>query len=458
MSAQQAEAEQSLIWQEPDFRELLSLLDRRRWWVVYVFLATLAIAVLFSLWARPVYRASAIVQVAGPAFVSFGPPQGQAAGALLIPESTSVETMVELIKRPEVLRRAASIAGLDADTLGSGRMSVRRVGTTNLVAIDVDSTDPIRASRLADAVAQATVDVNLQGRRRHFTEVRKYIETQLNDTGRRLVSVEHSIARFRSEGGNAALTQETAADIQRISELQSQRLALQLDIHGLQESVREDPPDSGSMPSAAQGTLPGAADSPTVKTLRDQLASLEVELAGLRAQFTDRYPTVKDAEARIHRIQELLRQEEADHAALLNAQLHVLEVKERILSDTIRRLESHIQTVPMRELRLEDLTREQKVEQDSYLFLAQKLEEARIAETSVGSEAQLASPAVVPIRPVKPNKPLNTLIGCIVGLSLGIGAALVAERFDDTLKDRDDVERSLGVPVLGVVPSVKRDR
>ena len=456
MLAQPVETEERVTWPEPDLREYLSILDRRKWWVVNVFLASLAIAVLFTYWARPVYRGAAIVQVAGPAYVSLGSPQGQGQGTVFVPESTTVDTMVELMKRPEVLQQAASIAGLASDAVGARRISVRRVGATNLIEIDVDSADPLRASTLADAIAQATMQVNLEGRRRQFTDVRKYIETQVDDTSRRLRSIEESIARFRSEGRNVALSQETAADVQRISELQSRRLALQLEIRNLQEDMRQDSLNLMFMPTAAQGNPDATGDVPIAKALRDQLSGLEVELAGLRAQFTGKYPEIKAAEAKLQEIQQLLRQEGADQMASLRAQQRLLEIKDKVLGDAIQQLERRIENVPLQELELEKLTREQKVNEGNYVFLAQKLQEARIEETSVGSEVQLVSPASPPTRPVKPNKPLNTVIGCMVGLCLGIGAALIVERLDDTLKNKDDVERNLGVPILGVVPSVKR--
>lgn len=459
MPTQPVETPQSEFQQEPDLRHYLNTLDRRRWWVAVVFLLVLAGTVVFTYWTPPVYRASAIVEVAGPTFVALGSP-GQAPdqGPVMVPESTSVDTMVEIMRGPEVLQRAASVAGLvpDPGKRLSG-ISVQRVAATNLVRIDVENTDRIRAMRLADAVATATADVNLEGRRRHFTDVRKYIETQIGETTRRLHSAEEAMAQFQSKGGNVALGQTTTGDIQKISELQTQRLALQLDIHNLEGYMRQDPaslaPAQGQ--EGRQASVSGATEIPIVRTLHDELAKLEVELAGLRAQFTDKYPAVREAEARLEQTRQLLQRENSNQMASLKAQLDALRARDQVLSDMIRQLEGEVAGVPQRQLTLEMLTREKKVEEGNYVFLAQKLQEARLAETSVGSQVQVVSAALAPARPVKPNKAMNTLFGSIMGLCLGIGIAFGVEYLDDTIRTRDDIERTLGMPVLGVVPSVK---
>ena len=55
-------------------------------------------------------------------------------------------------------------------------------------------------------------------------------------------------------------------------------------------------------------------------------------------------------------------------------------------------------------------------------------------------------------RPVRPNKPLNIALGVIIGLVVGVGLAFFIEYLDTSVKTIDDVERSLGSPVLGVIP------
>lgn len=61
--------------------------------------------------------------------------------------------------------------------------------------------------------------------------------------------------------------------------------------------------------------------------------------------------------------------------------------------------------------------------------------------------------AVTPDKPVKPNKILNILLAFVVGLVTAVGLAFLLEYMDNTLKTANDVEKLLGIPVLGVIPS-----
>lgn len=58
------------------------------------------------------------------------------------------------------------------------------------------------------------------------------------------------------------------------------------------------------------------------------------------------------------------------------------------------------------------------------------------------------------ITPVKPQPLLNILIAFIVGLMAGIGVAFLREYLDNTIKTEQDVERLLGLPVLGSVATI----
>jgi capsular exopolysaccharide synthesis family protein len=67
---------------------------------------------------------------------------------------------------------------------------------------------------------------------------------------------------------------------------------------------------------------------------------------------------------------------------------------------------------------------------------------------------QVVSPAPLPTTPSSPNKVLDGLIGLFVGLTAGIGLALLRERLDDGLRGRGDLEDRVGTPVLAVIPKI----
>jgi capsular exopolysaccharide synthesis family protein len=68
------------------------------------------------------------------------------------------------------------------------------------------------------------------------------------------------------------------------------------------------------------------------------------------------------------------------------------------------------------------------------------------------SMVEIVDTAKPGLRPVRPNKPLNIALGIIIGLVVGVGLAFFIEYLDTSVKTIDDVERSLGSPVLGVIP------
>jgi capsular exopolysaccharide synthesis family protein len=67
---------------------------------------------------------------------------------------------------------------------------------------------------------------------------------------------------------------------------------------------------------------------------------------------------------------------------------------------------------------------------------------------------QLVLPARLPIAPISPNKILDGILGLLIGLTFGIGLAILRERLDDGLRDRSDLEGAVGAPVLAVIPHV----
>lgn len=61
----------------------------------------------------------------------------------------------------------------------------------------------------------------------------------------------------------------------------------------------------------------------------------------------------------------------------------------------------------------------------------------------------------LPEKPVSPNKKMNIAIAFLLGLMVSVGLAFLLEFLDNTFKSKEQLERELDIPVIGVIPTVK---
>ena len=88
-------------------------------------------------------------------------------------------------------------------------------------------------------------------------------------------------------------------------------------------------------------------------------------------------------------------------------------------------------------------------------------ETANIFKSSVGDimkvdNVQILDGATIPVEPVSPNVSKNTILGAIIGLVLGIIISMFKELYDISIKSVEEVEEYLNLPVIGVLPDIKK--
>ncbi len=70
---------------------------------------------------------------------------------------------------------------------------------------------------------------------------------------------------------------------------------------------------------------------------------------------------------------------------------------------------------------------------------------------------QLLNPAQIPLSPTSPRVGLNMAIAFVLGLMIAVALAFLFEHLDNTIKTSDDVQKYLGLPVLGVIPEFEEE-
>lgn len=130
-------------------------------------------------------------------------------------------------------------------------------------------------------------------------------------------------------------------------------------------------------------------------------------------------------------------------------------IKDLNLPLTVEGLDSMISIKPIKTTEILEI---QVTNTDSELAasiantMAQEFSKAVIEIKKVDS-VSIVDAAVIPDKPIKPNKTLNVLIAFVAGFMASAGLVFLLEYLDNTVKTSNDVENLLGIPVLGIIPN-----
>jgi capsular exopolysaccharide synthesis family protein len=173
-----------------------------------------------------------------------------------------------------------------------------------------------------------------------------------------------------------------------------------------------------------------------ITPLQEEIATLEKEIAALPTWKTEHKIKIAEKQARIEQIRPLL------------------NVYQQIYSNLVA-LGKPFETGGSDDLRLQQLQTTLALYQQIYVNSLNSLEALRLARLQNSPNIVQIEPAVVPEEPIRPRPLVNTALATAVGLMLAAGIVFLVEYLDDTLKDPDDIERVLGLPVLGLVAEMK---
>ena len=96
--------------------------------------------------------------------------------------------------------------------------------------------------------------------------------------------------------------------------------------------------------------------------------------------------------------------------------------------------------------------------QQIYLNLINTRESIRLSRLQNSQSVNQIQVAVVPGSPIRPQPLTTTLLGGSIGLMLAAGIVFLSEYLDDTLKVPEDVERVLGIPLIGYIAEMEANK
>lgn len=323
---------------------------------------------------------------------------------------------------------------------------------SRLVDLSFTSPDPGMSQRISNAWAKNFIEATLQRRFDANSYARQFLESRLVQLRQRLEQSERQLVGY--------------ASAQRIINLQNanggERSILSDDLTVLNNGLAEATADrikaearfreAGGRADQSSEALGNAA----INQLRTKRAELAADYEKLMAQFKPDYPPARAVQSQIREIDASIARERSRVSGALQTTYREAQAREAGLQERVADLKSDLIDMRRRSIQYQIYQREVDTNRQLYDALLQRYKEIGVAGGIGANNVAVVDPADLPERPSSPRLVLNMLLALIAGCALGGLAAFLLEQGDEAITDPTEVERMIGLPLLGTVPKLVR--
>jgi len=333
-----------------------------------------------------------------------------------------------------------------------GNMTVESEGASTAMNITFRSANPARAARIANLIAEAYVEDQLNAKFEASQATNLWLDSRLEELAREVQVAESAVQEYRADnnltnvGGegslaDAQLPQINAELVVARSNL-AQEEAKYAQIVALQQAGRE--MDTSQIVS-----------SPMIMQLRTEQSALLREEAELATRYGERHPRMLDIASQLENIEDKIVIEVERVVATVANDVAVARARVRSLEQSISQLTTQTQGEGRSRIRLRELESEAASVRSLYEAFLTRFDEVQGQQDLQTPDARVISRADVPRAPSYPNKARTLTLSVPGGLLLGFLLAFLAERLDTGFRTATQLEQALGLPVLSTLPETQ---
>jgi len=447
----------------------------RRMSTILTVACTLTVLVaIVSFKMRPVYRATARLEVEAEA------PQVQSLDDLrrqAPSDDAFLGTQIQILETDDLAWRTIAQLGLDANSSFAPPdeaqrhtaadnpnllrdwltrkfrqgLSIARVRESRVLNVSFESTDAPMTSQVANALATNYIEYNFHQRYDATRQASGWMEQQLDELKAKVEKSQQALVDYERQNAIVNINDKQNVLEERLADLSKQLTVAESDFaqqQSLYQLVKSDPAHVALL---AQNEL--------LEKLQEKFADIQGQYVDALSQFGPNYPKVVRLKAQVTELQNFIDQERQRTIERVQHDYLAAAGRQRLLAASVTQEKAEVGKLSQLLIRQNMLKREFDTNEQLYNSLLQRLKDATVSAGLRATNIHIIDPASTPVVHIRPKKLLNMGIGLLVGLILGVTLAFVQEGLDNSIKTAEDAERLVGVPSLAVIPlgsSVRR--
>jgi succinoglycan biosynthesis transport protein ExoP len=338
-----------------------------------------------------------------------------------------------------------------SDQLLNG-LSVKRIGRTYALELTYNSTSPVLAAQIVNAVASAYLLDKLNSKYEATRRASDWLSDRIAELRQRALDTDLAVQKFRAEhnlistGNNSLLSDQQLAESNSALILaQSETAKARARVQRIEHILATDDVD---------GVVTDILDSSVANDLRKKyLESSKIEAEITRRLGSNHIQAVR-LRNEMQEYRRLMFQEISRIAQSYKSDLEVSEAKEKSLAESVAKATDISNSASETQVQLRELQREAETYKNMYQTFLQRYQEAMQQQSFPVTEARVISKAMPPRIPSKPNKPIILALFMIMGAAAGGGIAMFREFRDRFFRTGEQVRDVLGLEFLGNTPLI----
>jgi polysaccharide biosynthesis transport protein len=468
-----------------DLRAYWHILVKGKWAILASVIVVTA-AVGFWTYRQPkIYRAttSLVIETAAPHVLNKVQEVYDSGSAGFWASKEFYETQYQILRSRDLAQRAVEKMGLDRDLdfLGltgltdksklsqalaaadpAGKLAnmvmIAPVKDSKVVLVSFESPDPKRAARLANGLVEAYIDRNFEQRRSASVDAGTWLDERLGTLEKNLENSENQMIDFKKNKNLLSVSLEDQINLnstklralaETLNRLEIQRLELDAKRKVI-ASLRTDTASAQVLERVLAGK------EPLLTALKASEAKLMEQLVELRQKYGENNDKRTIPEAQLKEVQGQIQEEVKNALKALDAEYAQVRENEKAVNESFAREKRAAMEINELSVHYNRMKRMAENNQAMYSLVLGRSKETDLTSMLKTNNVRRLDPALVPKRPVRPRVQLNLGLAAAFGLALGIGLAFLLDLMDRTVKSQDDVETIVGLPFLGMIPSMEQ--
>lgn len=320
----------------------------------------------------------------------------------------------------------------------------------NLIKISFFADNAAVATAMANGVASAFIEHNIDIRTLPFRSAAEWLSARLVESKESVENTEKTLQQYREGKGIVSFETKENVITQKLQELVTQ--LVQTEGKRQEAEIKFRQIDSVINSPERLATVPDIMNNLVIQGLRTEELGIKKQLSELTEKFGPKHPQVINANSQLAMVQKNIIAEARKMLSAAKTEFEIASSREASLRKTIDAQSREVMDLTRKAINFNVLAGESESNKQFYNLLLKKYQEASLSSGINISNIQVVDSAVIPEFPVKPQRGLYLVLALALGLFGGAFAAFFVEYMDDTIKTAEDVDKRLCLPFLDVVP------